>query len=87
MTLGPEPTEVPTDLGDIAYQFTEIVTEGDDPIYPAQADIQILDQNGNVLRVRSVPNMIPFMLQSEIDTMLALYTTWRARAKAILIGG
>ena len=83
MAFEPEVTRVATRLGDIGYQFLDPDPLGDGE-RNATVSVQVVDQNGAIIRVRQ-GDMIPHALPAEIQTVLALFATWRERAASEII--
>jgi hypothetical protein len=83
MAFTPDPDRVQTELGDMGYQIFDPRPDGEES-RSATWSAQILDQNGQIIHVRT-GEMIPNMLPEEIQTMIALLEAWRARAAAGLI--
>ena len=82
MAFEPEPNEVQTELGDMSYQIFD-PRPGSEETRAVSFSAQILDQDGDVMRVRT-GDMIQHMLPEEIQTVVDLVTAWRARAAALI---
>lgn len=83
MAFEPEETRIPTRIADMSYQFFDPDPLGTES-RSAEFSLQILDQDDRILRVRT-GDMLPHAEPIEIQTMLALLATWRARAEAQVI--
>lgn len=83
MAFEVEETRTPTRIADMSYQFFDPDPLGDEP-RAAEYSLQILDQNGETIRVKT-GDMLPHAEPDEIQTMLTLLATWRARAEAQVI--
>lgn len=82
MAFTPEPNRIQTSIGDISYQFFDPNPDGGEQ-RAAEFSAQILDQDGQVLRVRE-DEMIQHMLPEEIQTILGLLAAWRERAQGLI---
>ena len=82
MTFEPEQNKIQTSLGGISYQFFDPKPNGDEQ-RTADFSIQILDQNGDVMQVKT-GEMIQHMLPAEIQIIQDLLDAWRLRAQGVL---
>jgi len=81
MTFEPAVSETPTAIGDISHVITDYV-DGQPTVHYS---IQVLDQNGRVMEVRT-GDEVPHMGQVQIDGQLAFIAAQRAKAVAEILG-
>ena len=81
MAFEPAQPEIPIAIGDISHVITDYV----DGAPTVHFSIQVLDQNGNVMRVLT-GDEVPHMSQAQIDGQFAFITTQRAKAVAEILG-
>ena len=82
MAFIPDPDRIQTELGDMSYQIFDPKPDSNES-RSAEWSAQILDQNGEIVKVRTGA-MIPNMLPEEIQTMIDLLEAWRARASGLI---
>jgi len=80
MSFEPAQSEIPTAIGCIEHRITDY--EGKTPT--VHFSIQVLDQNGNVMRVLT-GDEVPHMSQAQIDGQLAFVAAQRAKAVAEIL--
>ena len=79
MAFEPVQTQIPTSLGDIEHIITDYV----DDVPTMTYSIQVLDQDGFVMRVLT-GDEVPHLTQAQIDGLLAFAAVQRGKAESCI---
>ncbi len=88
MAFEPAQSKIPMTIGNIRHDITDCVGVDDEgaPLTPTVLfSIQVLDQNGKVMRIET-GDEVPHMEQAQIDGQLAFIAAQRTKAVAEILG-
>ena len=75
----PEPSKVPTSIGDISIVITDLETGTDTVTF----GVQVRDANGDILKHKT-GNLVPHMTAGQITAMQAFAAAIRTKAQAFI---